>query len=220
MVVLTWLAVSRFGGWFRSEAPEFVPARLPRFENTSWLNRGTFAPESLDGHPAVVVLWSDTQSGALEILLKAIVRLEEPWQRLLLSEIPEGSALRAALEEAERTDRLRLVRRPDTLCPCFDVAADPMGFARLMQKQSLKRNAAHLRRLGSLTIEHLDDEASIVREFPTFFRQHVERWAFTRTPSLFLDPAARSLYASVFGDEPTAEPFRDTTGDEGIADDK
>jgi hypothetical protein len=31
--------------------------------------------------------------------------------------------------------------------------------------------------------------------------------------------AARSLYESVFGEVPSTEPFRDTTGDEDLADD-
>ena len=140
------------------------------------------------------VLVDAAEPESLGLLVEAIARLDEPWQRLLLYEIPEGSAFRKLLEEAERTDGLRLARREDTICPRFDVSADPAGFARLAEKRSLKRHASRLAREGRVDVEHLDDVGAILDELPTFFRQHIERWAVTRTPSLFLDPAARALY--------------------------
>jgi hypothetical protein len=67
LVVLTVLI--RSGSFPRAPESEFVPARLPHFESVkAWLNRGSFAPESLAGHPAVVVLWSDTNPSALDVL--------------------------------------------------------------------------------------------------------------------------------------------------------
>ena len=140
------------------------------------------------------VLVDSAEPQALGMLVEAIARVDEPWQRLLLYEIPEGSVLRKLLEEAERTDRYRLVRREDTICPRFDAAADPAGFAQLAEKQSLKRHAARLAREGQVDVRHLYDPGAILAELPSFFRQHVERWAVTRTPSLFLDRAARALY--------------------------
>src|SRR5258705_9745759 len=71
VLAVALIALARFGHLAResSSEPDFVPARLPRFgAATAWLNRGTFAPESLSGHPAVVVLWSDTDPRALEAL--------------------------------------------------------------------------------------------------------------------------------------------------------
>ncbi len=133
----------------------------------------------------------------LEALVAAIARLPERWERFLAYELPEGSLFRAALQEADRVDRFRLERKDDTLCPYFDIASDPEGFAGLADKQSVKRHHAKLARLGRVRVEHLLDPDAIARELPAFYRQHAERWAITRTPSLFLDPAARILYGSL-----------------------
>lgn len=137
------------------------------------------------------------EPAVVEALLSAIADLDERWERFLAYELPEGSLLRATVQEAHRVDRFRLERKDDTLCPYFDIVRDPTGFAGLAEKQSFKRQAGLLARLGRVTIEHLFDPDAIARELPAFFRQHVERWAITKTPSLFLHPAARSHYESL-----------------------
>jgi CelD/BcsL family acetyltransferase involved in cellulose biosynthesis len=138
-----------------------------------------------------------SEPAVVDALLAAIAGLDERWERFLAYELPEGSLLRAALQEAHRVDRFRLERKDDTLCPYFDIVRDPEGFAALAEKQRFKRQTGQLARLGRVTIEHLLDPDAIASELPGFFRQHAERWAITRTPSLFLDPAARSLYESL-----------------------
>jgi CelD/BcsL family acetyltransferase involved in cellulose biosynthesis len=137
------------------------------------------------------------EPGVVDALVDAIARLPERWERFQAFELPEGSLLRGALETSHRTDRFRLERRDDTVCPYFDIVRDPNGFATLADKQSARRKAAQIARLGEVTVEHLFDEAAIMRELPMFFRQHAERWAVTQTPSPFLDPAARLLYESL-----------------------
>jgi CelD/BcsL family acetyltransferase involved in cellulose biosynthesis len=137
------------------------------------------------------------EPGVVDAIIDAIARLPERWERFQAYELPEGSLLRAALAEAHRVDRLRLERKDDTVCPYFDVVRDPNGFATLAEKQSARRKAAQLARLGDVTVEHLLDGESIARELPVFFRQHSERWAVTQSPSPFLDPAARLLYESL-----------------------
>jgi hypothetical protein len=92
---------------------------------------------------------------------------------------------------------MRLERKDDTVCPYFDIVRDPNGFAALAEKQSARRKAAQLARVGAVKVEHLLDGESIARELPVFFRQHAERWAVTQSPSPFLDPAARLLYESL-----------------------
>lgn len=135
--------------------------------------------------------------GVVEALIDAIARLPERWERFPAFELPEGSHLRSALDVAHREDRFRLERDDDTVCPYFDVVRDPEGFATLADKQSARRKAAQIARLGEVKIEHLFDADAILRELPSFFRQHAERWAVTRTPSPFLDPASRQLYESL-----------------------
>lgn len=137
------------------------------------------------------------EPAAVDALIEAIARLPERWERFQAFELPEGSPLREALVAAERTDRFRLERREDTVCPYFDIVRDPDGFAGLADKQSARRKAAQLARLGAVSVEHLFDFNAIARELPSFFRQHAERWAVTRTASPFLDPAARVLYESL-----------------------
>jgi hypothetical protein len=71
VLVVAMVALPRFSQLRRQSdsGSDFVPARLPHLASaTALLNRGTFAPESLAGHPVVVVLWSDTDPRALAAL--------------------------------------------------------------------------------------------------------------------------------------------------------
>jgi CelD/BcsL family acetyltransferase involved in cellulose biosynthesis len=56
------------------------------------------------------------------------------------------------------------------------------------------RHEKRLRRDGEVVVEHHTDPADIARLLPDLFDQHVERWADTPHPSLFLDGQQRDFY--------------------------
>jgi CelD/BcsL family acetyltransferase involved in cellulose biosynthesis len=63
-----------------------------------------------------------------------------------------------------------------------------------INKRSLRRHLNGFQREGELRFERLQDPTAIDLHCGHFFEQHVGRWAGTRTPSLFNDPAQRRFY--------------------------
>ena len=62
------------------------------------------------------------------------------------------------------------------------------------EKKSLVRHERGLQKIGRLEIEHFALSAQIEPQLPTFFGQHIMRWAATPFPSLFLDDRQRQFY--------------------------
>jgi CelD/BcsL family acetyltransferase involved in cellulose biosynthesis len=64
----------------------------------------------------------------------------------------------------------------------------------LLRKKSLRRHWNYWQRQGRLTCSTLTTAAEIGGHLDGFFRQHVERWGQTPTPSVFLDPRQRRFH--------------------------
>ncbi len=69
--------------------------------------------------------------------------------------------------------------------------------ARVLRKDSLLRHERALRKLGDVSIEHFETADAVAALLPALFDQHVERWAGTDSPSLFLKPHNRRFYEVV-----------------------
>jgi hypothetical protein len=137
------------------------------------------------------------EPGVVDALVDAIARLPERWERFQAFELPEGSLLRSVLETSHRTDRFRLERKGDTVCPYFDIVRDPNGFATLAEKQSARRKAAQIARLGEVTVEHLFDEAADHARAARVLPPARGTLGGDADAQPVLDPAARLLYESL-----------------------
>ena len=118
--------------------------------------------------------------------------------------VPDASRTGARLRDA--AERLGLA--------CFDEGTLPAPVLDLRNqaaaqaapnKKSLRRHENGMRGRGTLTVHHLRDGEAIRPHLPTFFDQHVARWACTVHPSLFLGHRHRAFY----------ERLTETAGDGG-----
>lgn len=71
-----------------------------------------------------------------------------------------------------------------------DAAADHA----VLNKRSLRRHHNGFLREGEVRLVRLEHSPALDTHCAYFFEQHVARWAGTRTPSLFRDPAQRRFY--------------------------
>jgi CelD/BcsL family acetyltransferase involved in cellulose biosynthesis/GNAT superfamily N-acetyltransferase len=135
--------------------------------------------------------------GALDFLLDALTCRVASWDRFYLPEIPEGSQLYSKLMvlSNQTTSGLTLLHR--TPCPGITIPGKEPQVADLLHKQSLKRSLAKMSRSGTLQVLHLRRSDEILPLLPGFFRQHIDRWAVTGSPSLFLNPQNRAFYESL-----------------------
>lgn len=118
--VLAWRLAPRFLPGLRASAP--AAARLPSLDvPATWWNGGPVADDSLRGHPAVVLLWSDADPRAAAALATL-----EAWQaayaplgaRVLAVHVPEYAYA------ADTAVAGRIVRRERL---SFPLASDPTG---------------------------------------------------------------------------------------------
>lgn len=65
------------------------------------------------------------------------------------------------------------------------------------EKKSLVRHERAMMRRGQLVVDHFSEHSQIEPLLPTFFDQHIERWAGTPFPSLFLDERQREFYYQI-----------------------
>ena len=111
-------------------------------------------------------------------------------------QIPEGSELGRLLADRARDPRGSVLGAGRTPCPGIALTTQA-DVERILNKSSLKRHAAALDRKGKLTVDHLHHAGAIVPWLDRFFDQHVQRWAVTPYPSLFLDPRNRGFYRNL-----------------------
>ncbi len=205
------LACSDFASVFQTR--EWLSAWWETFRRPSWELRlvgekdgdrlTAFAPLFLDrrenrmsfvgvphGDYGLLITPRDAPDGAAA-LIAHLQKLAAGGTTIELAQIPAQSVcaahLRALSEHSFRVSRAR-----DHVCPALPLTANAVSAA--VQKKSARRHAADLRRLGNVTVKHLATEAEIMPWLDRFFQQHVDRWAGTGFPSLFLNAANRQFY--------------------------
>ncbi len=197
--------------WLRSWWEVFGEARrlvlLAAYRGDRLVGAASFFAEQKRGLPAdratlrfVGYEHSDYQTfltdpsdpGVMDALLDALERVTPPRGAAHLQEIPEESALAAALR-ARASRHGSYIRETDrTACPYLLIDADLAN-----EPRSLKRHAKRLRQLGDIQVCHIRDADSILPHLSDFFEQHVRRWANTAFPSLFTRESNRTFYRLV-----------------------
>ena len=115
----------------------------------------------------------------------------------LFYHIPEHSLTLAFLEEIVTRRNWQLFDEGEQLSPRFDLSEFPEVALQACRKKSLVRHETWFKRNGVLKIDHLQRKEDIVPLLDQFFNQHIERWAMTPFPSLFLKPSEQLFYRRV-----------------------
>jgi len=111
-----------------------------------------------------------------------------------LCDVPEWSELGSVLQKSSATWLGRCLGFDETPCPRIVFSQRDGLFDALLRKRSLKRHANALKRLGFVSVDHLQDPEEIYGHLEHFFRQHLERWSVTSHPSLFASERAKEFY--------------------------
>lgn len=108
--------------------------------------------------------------------------------------VPEWSHTGKRLQEAARNLGLELFDEGHLPAPLLEIQGDPNAAYNATQKKSLLRHERYFAKHGSLIIKHNRRAEEILPSLEMFFQQHIDRWAATPYPSLFLDPNWRRFY--------------------------
>lgn len=127
------------------------------------------------------------------LMLECLMRHAERWDLMRLLNVAQTSALPVLLPQVLGRRGYAVDVQPLAECPTWifgDAAAD----RRLPRKKKLREHHNRLRRQGEVKFHLYRTAPEMSAALEVFFRQHVDRWARTPTPSLFGDPRQREFY--------------------------
>lgn len=135
------------------------------------------------------ILYENDRVEILAALVEYIFKTADKWRHAQFACVLNGTALASLLE--------RKGAWVSAAMPCPRVLFDAKPAQSLLAKSSLKRHAKKLSALGSVRVEHFTSSETILPFMDEFFTQHQERWAITRTPSLFTDAKNKQFYRTL-----------------------
>jgi len=137
-----------------------------------------------------------TRCEVLPLMLNWLLENGHQWDVLQLSDVPNTSSTLSTLagffNEHRRPLDMRLLYEAPTR-----LFGDPEQDQQLVRKKSLRRHYNYFQRSGQLEFKHCDTVEEIMGYLDLFFEQHIQRWALTDAPSLFLDERQRDFYREV-----------------------
>lgn len=128
----------------------------------------------------------------LAALLAAARDRTEDFSGFKLHFIPEASPTTAALEAAADLLGLAHHHMGDMVTVVVDVAADPEGLRRAVNRSMRKREGWFLKQ-GEIREEPLETAAAVGPWLPEFYDLHAERWQAKGEESTFARPEARAF---------------------------
>ena len=111
--------------------------------------------------------------------------------------IPDGSPTGRILETTASEMGLTCFDEGSLDAPALRFQDWPADKRLPSEKKSLVRHERTMRKRGQLVVDHFSEYSQIAPLLPTFFEQHIGRWAGTPFPSLFLDEKQREFYYRV-----------------------
>lgn len=132
----------------------------------------------------------------IERMIEALLQ-DDGWDGLDLHNIPKASPTAVAIETTCNRHGVPVVVDADTTCSTLLIREHEEAARRVLNKPSLRRRRAYFARAGGLTVRHLTRADDILPLLETFFDQHVNRWADSPTPSLFMNPRNREFYQAL-----------------------
>ncbi len=138
-------------------------------------------------------LTGGNKAKALSSLLSAALEAV-PWDVVELGNLPARSRSVQMVQDICRRMGYSTLAEHQHPCPTLLVAGHEHVARRIANKPSLRRAVNRFARDGSLVFRHLKTMTEIEPYLEVFFDQHVERWAGSSSPSLFLDERNRVFY--------------------------
>ncbi|GEO11773.1 GNAT family N-acetyltransferase [Segetibacter aerophilus] len=108
--------------------------------------------------------------------------------------IPKESKTNSLLVKAAQQQRWKIYDEGGWVCPRLELSTYPEEALAATRKKSLLRHESYFKRNGEFTIKHLQESEEIKAHLDDFFEQHINRWATTRFPSLFLDVKQKEFF--------------------------
>lgn len=142
------------------------------------------------------ILVGERRSDAIASVLSAL-HADPAWHVLELNNIPEVSSTASMVAAAAEGLGYHVLIEPQFLCPSLVIRAHEEEAMAIRDKASVRRKRHKLDRLGNVAVRHLQSVQDIEPLLDTFFEQHVDRWAPTESPSLFLRPENREFYRAL-----------------------
>lgn len=131
----------------------------------------------------------------LETAMGALLSMD-CWDRIVLENVPAQSSLGECLERIPSGIRRRMEVIRGVPCPALVLQEGKERIlAGLLSKSKRKVNA--LRRLGNLRFRHIEDRDELKAYLPTFYRQHIHRWAVDGIRSRFLENESVEFYETL-----------------------
>jgi CelD/BcsL family acetyltransferase involved in cellulose biosynthesis len=133
----------------------------------------------------------------LAAAMEALFEMPMRWSTCVLDNLSEDSRIVRHLSALPPSLRQKL----DLVfaCPCPTIVAEEGGdvFARLAQKESLRRHQNKLQREGRLTFRHVESRSEIRDHLPSFFQQQIARRVLLGHHSIFCEPETRAFYTAL-----------------------
>lgn len=108
--------------------------------------------------------------------------------------VPDDSGTSLSLRRAASQLGWDCYEEAVQVAPALQIADAPEAAAAASRKKSLLRKERYFDRAGTLEVIHLNRGDAIRPHLEEFFEQHRRRWAETKWPSLFCDPAHCDFY--------------------------
>ena len=123
--------------------------------------------------------------------------------------IPEASSTPTKLEAVAAQAGWQFYDEGELAAPAMDLTNSEY-VVEAINKKSLIRHESWFKNNGLLNVEHLSKSIDILPNLNAFFNQHINRWARTDFPSLFLDNTQQRFYQHLVNGSSETEWLRFT----------
>jgi len=130
----------------------------------------------------------------LSIIFNIIKLQSSRWEEIEFDRIPDYSEFSGLAGRICRTNRLYCLKGKTTMCSALDFVKDPDFVQQVLNKKKLMQYKKYFLKIGGYEVKHLTCKSEIIHCLEGFFRQHIDRWSATETPSLFNEQDNRDFY--------------------------
>lgn len=135
----------------------------------------------------------EAEPQVLSLMLRWLANDGHAWDALDLRNVQDSSPTLRIVPEYFAQHGYPVEVRQWSKAPTH-IFGDEQADRDLLRKKSLKRNYKYFKKKGRLEFENYKSATEILGRMETFFRQHIDRWGSTDTPSQFLDEKHRAFY--------------------------
>jgi CelD/BcsL family acetyltransferase involved in cellulose biosynthesis/RimJ/RimL family protein N-acetyltransferase len=139
-------------------------------------------------------IYDSARPDAVDAIVEYLGEHDADWHRIDLSEVPEDSPTGGRLGGAVAGKGLRYVILRTRACPRLVIKGNESEVMKTIDKKKLRYFRRYFQKRPDYKVSHLAGCEEIGKRMDGFFRQHVERWAGTPTPSIFLEDSSRVFY--------------------------